>query len=40
LDKVTGKALLKPLADRGGPRADILSDGIIRVGDAITCIVP
>jgi GNAT superfamily N-acetyltransferase len=36
LDKVTGKALLKPLADRGGFRADILSDGVIRVGDAIT----
>jgi MOSC domain-containing protein YiiM len=36
LDKVTGKALLKPLADRGGLRADILSDGVIRVGDAIT----
>ena len=40
LDKVTGKALLKPLADRGGLRADILSDGVIRVGDGITCIVP
>ncbi len=36
LDKVTGQALLKPLADRGGLRADILSDGVIRVGDAIT----
>ena len=36
LDKVTGKALLKPLADRGGLRVDILSDGVIRVGDAIT----
>jgi MOSC domain-containing protein YiiM len=40
LDKVTGKSLLKPLADRGGLRADILSDGVIRVGDAITCIAP
>jgi MOSC domain-containing protein YiiM len=40
LDKVTGKALLKPLADRGGLRADILGDGLIRVGDAITCIDP
>jgi hypothetical protein len=36
LDHVTGKALLKPLADRGGLRADILSDGVIRVGDLIT----
>ncbi len=35
LDKVTGQALLKPLADRGGLRADILSDGVIRVGDVI-----
>ena len=35
LDKVTGKALLKPLADRGGLRAGILSDGVIRVGDDI-----
>jgi MOSC domain-containing protein YiiM len=35
LDKVTGQALLKPLADRGGLRADILSDGVIRVGDEI-----
>lgn len=36
LDKVTGKALLQPLANRGGLRANILSDGMIRVGDAIT----
>lgn len=36
LDKVTGKSLLQPLADRGGLRANILSDGTIRVGDAIT----
>ena len=35
LDHVTGKQLLKPLADRGGLRANILSDGIIHVGDAI-----
>jgi MOSC domain-containing protein YiiM len=36
LDKVTGRALLKSLADLGGLRANVLSDGIIRVGDAIT----
>lgn len=36
LDKVTGKALIKPLADRGGLRANILSDGVIRVGDSIS----
>jgi MOSC domain-containing protein YiiM len=35
LNKVTGQELLKPLADRGGLRANILNDGIIRVGDAI-----
>ena len=35
LDQVTGKSLLKPLAARGGLRADILSDGVIHVGDVI-----
>lgn len=35
LDRVTGKSLLQPLANRGGLRADILSDGVIRVGDVI-----
>ena len=39
LDQVTGKSLLKPLAERGGLRADILSDGMIRVGDAITSLL-
>lgn len=34
LDRVTGKQLLKPLADRGGLRANVLSDGVIRAGDA------
>ncbi len=38
LDKVTGRGLLKPLADRGGLRADILTDGVIRVGDEIDVI--
>lgn len=36
LDRVTGKQLLKPLADRGGLRANVLSDGILRAGDLIT----
>ena len=40
LDKVTGKALLKPLADRGGLRANILSDGVIHVGDSIILADP
>jgi MOSC domain-containing protein YiiM len=35
LDKVTGMKLLLPLRNRGGLRASILSDGAIRVGDAI-----
>lgn len=35
LDKVTGMGLLKPLENRGGLRASILSDGVIRVGDPI-----
>ncbi len=35
LDQVTGRALLKLLAERGGLRADILSDGVIQVGDLI-----
>jgi MOSC domain-containing protein YiiM len=38
LDKVTGMKLLKPLENRGGLRASILSDGIIRTGDAITLV--
>jgi MOSC domain-containing protein YiiM len=39
LDKVSGMELLKPLENRGGLRASILSDAIIRVGDAITLIL-
>lgn len=35
LDKVTGMNLLQPLTNKGGLRASILSDGVIRVGDAI-----
>ena len=36
ISSAAGCVLLKPLADRGGLRVDILSDGVIRVGDAIT----
>ncbi len=36
LNKVTGKQLLQPLANRGGLRANILNDGVIRVGDVLT----
>lgn len=35
LDRVTGKELLRPLADKGGLRANLLSDGVIRVGDVV-----
>jgi MOSC domain-containing protein YiiM len=35
LEKVTGLAIMKPLVDRGGLRANILSDGEIRVGAEI-----
>jgi MOSC domain-containing protein YiiM len=38
LDKVTGMSLLKPLENRGGLRASVLSDGRIAVGDHI--VVP
>lgn len=35
LDTVTGRRLLQPLANRGGLRASILTDGLLRVGDPI-----
>jgi MOSC domain-containing protein YiiM len=36
LQRVTGKQLIKGLRHRGGLRAQILTQGTIRVGDAIT----
>jgi MOSC domain-containing protein YiiM len=36
LQKVTGKELIKGLRHRGGLRAQILTEGIIHVGDAVT----
>jgi MOSC domain-containing protein YiiM len=36
LEKLTGKQMIKALRHRGGLRAEILSGGIIEVGDAIT----
>jgi hypothetical protein len=36
LDRLNGGGILRPLVHRGGLRADILSDGTIRVGDALT----
>lgn len=35
LESITGKSLVRTLLHRGGLRARLLSDGIIRVGDAI-----
>ena len=36
LQKVTGKSLIKGLLHRGGLRAQILTEGTIRVGDVIS----
>ncbi len=38
LQKVTGKSVIKGLLHRGGLRAQILTQGTIRVGDEITFI--
>ena len=38
LQKVTGKPVIKGLLRRGGLRAQILTQGTIRVGDTITAI--
>jgi len=35
LARLAGKPILRSLVHRGGIRADILSDGMIRVGDAV-----
>ena len=35
LQRLTGRALLRPMVHRGGLRADILSSGVVNVGDAI-----
>jgi MOSC domain-containing protein YiiM len=36
LQKLTGREVIKALLHRGGLRAEILSDGMIKVGDVIT----
>jgi MOSC domain-containing protein YiiM len=38
LQKLTGKPVIKGLMHRGGLRAQILTQGTIRVGDAVTVI--
>jgi hypothetical protein len=35
LQRLTGTALLRPMVHRGGLRADILTSGVVRVGDPI-----
>jgi hypothetical protein len=36
LDRLNGGGVLRPLVHRGGLRADIVRDGTVRVGDAVT----
>ena len=36
LQRLTGTALLRPLVHRGGLRADILTSGVVQVGDRVT----
>lgn len=36
LDRLNGGGILRPLVHRGGLRADVVSPGTIRVGDALT----
>jgi hypothetical protein len=38
LDRLNGGGVLRPLVHRGGLRADIVSDGTVRVGDRLTPI--
>jgi hypothetical protein len=35
LQRLTGRALLRPMVHRGGLRADIISSGVVTIGDAI-----
>jgi MOSC domain-containing protein YiiM len=37
LERLTGKPVLRGLVHRGGLRAEILSEGVIRVGDLVIC---
>jgi hypothetical protein len=36
LDRLNGGGILRPLVHRGGLRADVVSDGTVRVGDQLT----
>jgi hypothetical protein len=35
LQRLTGRAVLRPLVHRGGLRADILTSGVVRLGDVV-----
>jgi hypothetical protein len=35
LQRLTGRALLRPMVHRGGLRADILASGVVEIGDSI-----
>jgi MOSC domain-containing protein YiiM len=38
MQELVGQPVLKPLVDRGGIRCDVITGGIIRVGDTITVV--
>lgn len=38
LDRLNGGSILRPLVHRAGLRADVLTEGTIRVGDAVTTL--
>jgi MOSC domain len=40
LQRLTGRALLRPMVHRGGLRADILTSGVVNVGDVISVSSP
>lgn len=38
LQRLTGRALLRPMVHRGGLRADVLTSGTVKVGDAVVAL--
>lgn len=38
LEKLEGEGLMRSLAGRGGLRADVLTDGVVSVGDALSVL--
>jgi hypothetical protein len=39
LDRLNGGGVLRPLVHRGGLRADVVGDGIVRIGDRLSPVV-